>query len=233
MVAYTERLGLSVSSEDDELDACRPNWDRLDSSYSGALWVTPGTIPDESILYEGLVVAEIGTGKVWRAIRNENGQYSQTWIKYPWLWSGGRTGTFATRGAWTRAPMGTQMVTAHCVNASASDIDPGGALVLPINAIYIYSLSVFLDPNGDTTGNRGHSVAFNDSGNPVTPEISMQKYRAPLPVQVGMYASCSAQSRYHIAGTRLVPAIINTGAATVNAESLQMLFCAVLRPVNR
>jgi hypothetical protein len=119
----------------DELDAQVPNWQRIDSAYSGALWVTPGTIPDQSILYDGLIVAERETGKVWRAQKNALGNFEQKWIKYPWLISATRSDAVFGNGVADHEWGFSGVDAAMCINASIADIE-STRIIMPIDAIY-------------------------------------------------------------------------------------------------
>jgi len=132
---FTPKLGLTVHSMDDELDAQVPNWERLDTSFAGAIWVTPGTIPDNTILYDGALVAERETGKVWRAEKNVLGNFEQKWIKYPWMIMAVRTGSSFPTGVSDHEMGFSDVVQYMCVNSSAADLLET-RIVVPIDAIY-------------------------------------------------------------------------------------------------
>lgn len=81
---YTPKLSLTAPSIDDEVSALRENWARLDEAYAGSIVVNPGVVPDDSVLYDGCIVAERTTGIVWRAQRNVTGAFEKKYIRYPW-----------------------------------------------------------------------------------------------------------------------------------------------------
>lgn len=234
---FSDRMGLVIPAMSDELTACRDNWDRLDSSYSGAIWVTPGTIPDSSILYDGAIVAESTTGKVWRARRNANGSFKQEWIKYPWLWSGGRDGTYLTASTWTRFAMtADQMITDQCVNSDSGDLSPDGSVIVPIDAVYVFCLRIkFPAVSGNISGVRGITIALNNDTSPIVPTEEAKHIRNPCQaVNPGMYHHVLSGIKYLAKGTRLIPGAYNSGAAYSGANTIQShLFVAVNTPVTR
>lgn len=127
-------MGLLVHGKDDGLDAQNANWDKLDQSYSGVIFVPDDTIPDSNILYEGARVAELSSGKVWRAEKNPDGSYSRKWIKFPWLLTAMFTQTNFPTGIsdhpWPYSSVDTQLV-----NASSNDL-VNGRVVIPVRGIY-------------------------------------------------------------------------------------------------
>ena len=162
---------------DDELDSQRREWHRLDESLAGATWVTPGTIPDESILYDGMIVAENGTGKVWRAIKNESGSFSQFFIKYPWAYYGEVPTFQAVHNAWTY--WGTAPVDARCFNAGAADLDFQSGVIIPLKAIYEFNCHMRLGTEVDNYGAISHRI------NGVIDENSHGVYSISLGAPVG------------------------------------------------
>jgi hypothetical protein len=122
----------------DELTSCRPNWDRLDKSQ-GAIWVAPDVIPDSSLLYEGAIVAERQTGKVWRAERDLNGRLVRKWIKYPWVLTGFTNFDVPYNFTLTaeQAMYGcVNLNLPQCKNAGPADVDVNQRLITPIAGIY-------------------------------------------------------------------------------------------------
>jgi hypothetical protein len=117
----------------DEVDAQRRDWKRLDEGFAGVTWVTPGTVPDETILYDGMLVAEDGTGKVWRAVRNTSGGFSRLFIKFPWVYVGSTTFTapHASSSFW-----GTVPIDSRCCNAGSGDLNAQAGLIIPLKGIY-------------------------------------------------------------------------------------------------
>lgn len=131
---YTRRLGLTVHAMSDEVDAQRREWNRLDEAFSGVTWVTPGTVPDESILYDGMLVAEDGTGRVWRATRNPSGGFSRLFIKYPWTYVG--SASFTAAHSNVMSYWGTEPLLTRCWNAGSESLNALSGLIIPLKGIY-------------------------------------------------------------------------------------------------
>ena len=177
---FTPKLGLQVHGMDDALDSQKHDWERLDSTFAGAIWVTPGTVPGENLLFDGAIIAEINTGKVWRAQKNANGTYDKIWIKYPWVYSARFQGNFPHGGftwGWT------DIEPTQCVNAGSDNkeiSDGSNALILPVTGYYVGMIQVrFQDTN--TLGQRSLILNINgtnDNNNSQTNRFAMT---APYP----------------------------------------------------
>jgi hypothetical protein len=138
---FTPKLGLLVPGVNDGLTAQEDNWDRLDQAFSGVIWVQPGTIPDTSILYDGALVAESLSGKVWRAEKQLDGNYAQKWIKYPWLLSAKRTGATFADGIADHEWGLDNVDAAQCVNANINDI-VDTRINIPLDGIYAIKMRI-------------------------------------------------------------------------------------------
>lgn len=141
MTSYTNKLSLAKPALSEPLDALVPNWDRLDQNFSGAMWVLPGVIPADNLLSDGQLVAEIGNGKVWQAVKNTStGNYDQEWIKYPWLAVADVTTNDFPDGI-ANHPWGySALNSSRCINVTNDDL-VGGRIVIPIKGIYTGKLS--------------------------------------------------------------------------------------------
>lgn len=129
-------MGIAVPSIDDEMSAMRAAWDRLDQAYSGAIVVNPGVQPDDSVLYDGAIVAERGTGIIWRAQRNNAGAFEKRYIKYPWVISVAQGNNNVNSNATVWLPWGYDTVEANGVNSSSGDL-VNFRLVIPQTGIYV------------------------------------------------------------------------------------------------
>jgi hypothetical protein len=154
MPTYTDKMGLRVPGDNDDLDALRDNWDRLDQGFSGVIWVPNDTIPDLSILYDGARVAEIASGKVWRAQKNVDGSYTRKWIKYPWIFTASFVQTNFPTGI-VDSPWPYSTIESQCVNSGAADL-VNGRLVIPVRGIYTGKISGLWSQG---TGNRSQKLA--------------------------------------------------------------------------
>ena len=132
---FTPKMGLVVHGINDGLDSAVRNWDRLDDAFSGVIWVQPGITPDNTVLYDGAIVAETTTGKVWRAEKQVDGSFARKWIKYPWLISCVLVTptTNPNQGEFLQGFSGIDAN--HCVNSSASDL-VNTRIVVPHDGLY-------------------------------------------------------------------------------------------------
>jgi hypothetical protein len=89
------RIGLLYDSPDDGIDPMVPNFTRLDKVMP-LLWVADGVTPTDLELYDGAIVGEMTSGKVWVAKKNVGGTFDKRWIRYPYLFSASSTGPFGT-----------------------------------------------------------------------------------------------------------------------------------------
>jgi hypothetical protein len=119
-------------------------------------------MPDESILYDGCIVAERSTGIIWRAQRNVSGVFEKRYIKYPWrLDCYQPTTTFnnGTPGGW--GAWGWNTIGGYSINASASDI-VDSRIVIPVTGIYTGSDWLKWEPGAGGSGGRALSLMVND-----------------------------------------------------------------------
>ena len=220
---YTSRLGLTVHDMGDEVDAQRREWERLDEAFAGVTWVTPGTIPDESTLYDGMLVAENGTGKIWRAIKTESGAYTQFFIKYPWAYYG-EVGTFqAAHNSWLY--WGTAPVEARCFNSGTADLDYQSGLIIPLKGIYEFNCHMRLGTETDNYGAISHRI------NGVIDENSHGVYSNSLGPPVGGVLLVSKAVRKLEKGDIVFPAYWQYSGNGAS-KGLSLVFSAVMvRPL--
>lgn len=157
MATPTPRLGISLDADIDPIEAFRANFSRIDQAMP-VLWVNAGVVPADALLYDGAIVAELVTGKVWMAHKNIGGTYDHIWLKYPYTCCAiNVTDPFGTGGAYSyRSPL--TFSSAWSFNAVAGDISASGWTV-PVTGIY--SITTNLRWANNTTGQRGGLYAIN------------------------------------------------------------------------
>jgi hypothetical protein len=133
-IEYTPRLKLRKESDDELIDQFEYNWPILDL-YADSLQVADGVTPADSDLYEGCLVAERTSGKLWMAVANPASppQWLKSYISYPWGISVERVVNPFTVGL-TDQTFST-ILPDNQVNSSAADL-VGGKVKIPINGIY-------------------------------------------------------------------------------------------------
>lgn len=132
---YTDRLKLIVESDDEVVDQFEYNWPILDT-YADSLWVDDGVTPPDSQLYEGCLVAEKTSGKLWMAHKDlSTGNFKKSWLAYPFQVVGNYYGAFDPIGT---EKVFTQDIPAQRVNSSFATDFSGGKIKVPIDGIYFW-----------------------------------------------------------------------------------------------
>lgn len=128
------RLGLNLLSDDADLSPQRDNFQKLITAV-GVRWVADGTIPPPAELYEGAVIGEITSGKIWVAKSDGVGGFTRRWLHYPWHYVAstpdgayGINGTAYNNWGFSAFSRG--------VNSSAADKAASNFVKLPIKGIY-------------------------------------------------------------------------------------------------
>jgi hypothetical protein len=152
----------------------RPNWERLDQAYAGAIIVNPDTIPDESVLYDGCLVAERSTGIVWRAQKNASGVFEKRYIKYPWRISFYNQTNQSPTGITNWALFGYSTVEGGTINAGAESL-VGGRAIIPVTGYYQGGDWVKWN-TPQTASHRGHTLWVNNetTASPNSPQDGEQ-----------------------------------------------------------
>jgi len=205
---YTDRLGMRVPGMDDELDALRPNWDRLDNTMASAIWVADGVTPENNLLFEGALIAERNSGKIWRAARNQSGQYEKKWIKYPWcICASASTIQDFPANDIADHLWGFDLVDANLsVNASLSDL-VGTSIVVPIHGLYSGTLIVRWGPNVPTNGIRRIVVAYDGVSDTANSEV----FKLPATYNANGYTICTTKFERELqAGQTIAPSVYQT-----------------------
>lgn len=155
----TPKLGLLAPSIDDDVSASRPNWRKLDAGFAGALWVTAGTMPDSSLLFDGRVVAERGTGIVWRAQRNVAGIFEKRFLNYP-LWVSLAQQLDTPNQGPPHYAWGYQVFEGG-INVGPECL-VNNRFVVPVTGIYVGSDTIKWMDTANGTGYRAHALFVND-----------------------------------------------------------------------
>jgi hypothetical protein len=229
---YTPKLSLLAPSIDDEISSCRPNWERLDEAYAGALVVSTGTVPDESILFDGCLVAERNTGIVWRAQRNASGVFEKRYVKYPWRASFTQDQTYPSGGTAVWGAWGYQTVEGGSINAGNESL-VNNRLVIPVTGIYQGADWMKWTDSavaGSNTGVRSHTLWVNDLVTPVVnPEFTWYE-ESVVPTQVNnVCTTCVRINRLFNAGDTVCAAIWQN--STVALPNTHRIMLALVRPV--
>jgi hypothetical protein len=152
-----------------DIDRLNLNMDRLDDA-ARVLTVTDTAMPPAASLWDGKIVREKTTGKVWIAEKQTNGSFLRRWINYPWMCRAHFTlsSTIGMQGVgrslWTEIKCPT-VIPAHCMNSSQADIISGGRIQLPITGLYLVKVYTQWHEYGleNTTGSRMTTIGFNGS----------------------------------------------------------------------
>jgi hypothetical protein len=162
---FTPKLGLLVPDVDSEIDSARSNWDRLDETQ-GVIWVAPDVVPSNDQLYEGAIIAETTTGKVWRAEKDLNGNLIRKWIKYPWMIAASAAGAITSTAVAENELGYTTVSTLDSVNANRNDLVDGRAIA-PVKGIYAGVDIMRWEATGSTAGGlRSHRMKINSTTYP-------------------------------------------------------------------
>jgi hypothetical protein len=169
---YTKRLGMLVPGMDDEMTALRPNWDRLDNTMAGAIWVADGVTPEDNLLFEGALIAEIDSGKVWRAQRNQSGVYEKKWIKYPWCCAAAQSQSidFGANNVGDHEWGFNYVHPPYSKNASMADL-VNSRVRVPINGLYTGTGLCRFGPNAPVDGARSIKIKYNEDVDTVNTEV--------------------------------------------------------------
>lgn len=139
MADPTTRLGLSkaAGNEPRAVGPLNVNFDKIDTNI-GAIVVAAGVTPPDSALFDGAIVKEQTTGRVWIADKNVGGTFTKRWVLNPWFFSG-RTQNFGVNDT-AAYNAGYGVADPNCVNATYANV-VAGELVLPFDGIYNIRLS--------------------------------------------------------------------------------------------
>lgn len=154
MPTPTARLGLQLLADSEDISPQRSNFQRIDD-ISGALWVADGVTPSNSTLFDGCIVAEITSGKIWIARNNGVGGFTKKYITYPW-WLVAYTTSATTTNGWGKYGF-NNFYTGK--NSTSADM-VSGQVKIPITGVYSgYMKARYVSNN---TGLRSANVNLNN-----------------------------------------------------------------------
>jgi len=172
------------------------------------LWVGDGTQPDDTQLFDGALVGERTSGKVWRAAKNSSGVYEKKWIKYPWCIcaSASTIQDFAANDI-AEHPWGFDTVDLSLsVNASLSDI-VGTFIKVPIHGLYTGTLIARWGPNVPTNGLRRIVAMYDGMFDTANSEV----FKLPPTYNANGYTICTTKFERELqAGQTIAPSVYQT-----------------------
>jgi hypothetical protein len=156
-------MKLITESDDELIDQFEYNWPILDY-YADSIIVNNGVTPPDSELYDGCLVAERTSGKLWMASRNlATGLFDKSWIVYPWTIESSKT--FATNGSNNVLQGFPTLEAANCVNAGAADIEAGTSyIIIPIAGIYAIWTTLHINGTGAASKTYNNVVVMDTVG---------------------------------------------------------------------
>ena len=162
-ITKTPRLGLTLESDDELIDPFAINWPILDS-FAGSKTVSNGSTPPDSQLYDGMIVSESSSGKVWIARRNSlTGVFTKSWLIYPWIiesYNSTYTNVLTSPGTGRyHLPVDT-INNPGSMNASSADI-VAGHIVTPVDGLYEITYDAQWN-NANNAGQKSVFVSIND-----------------------------------------------------------------------
>lgn len=154
----TNRLGLTLDDGSEFINPGNNDFQRIDDVMP-AIIVNDGVVPADSALYDGALVAEKTSGKVWMAVKNVGGTFDHQWIKYPYTYCAYITSLPFANGAYTQWGWNT-FDAVRSVNASSSQTQAGtNAWVCPVKGVYDVMVHAQFATNG--VGSRGVILYIN------------------------------------------------------------------------
>lgn len=164
---FTPRLGLVKpqpgTGEPQDVADLNSNADNIDK-WAGAILVNDGVTPSTAELFDGAIVKEKTSGKVWVAQKNVGGTYDARYIRFPWQLNAFTTSVAVGTSAWGRYGLetygGGSVAGGGSINSSAADI-VGQFIILPAKAIYHIKFQVKWQLNA--SGIRSANINFNDT----------------------------------------------------------------------
>lgn len=167
---FTPRLSLIKPARDTNtpLDVLRlnANSDIVDNAI-GATHVNAGQTPAAAELYDGKIVREKSTSKVWVAEKQTNGTYLKRWINYPWncrLTRLSSQGNAVGNQVWTTVHCAT-FLDNNAVNATEADsfVSPG-KIKVPISGLYSVDFGMIWDGEPAATNVNERMIALGIDG---------------------------------------------------------------------
>lgn len=163
MADFTSRLGLikPAGGEDRAVGPINTNSDRLDY-IAGCILVNDGATPSDSVLFDGAIVREKTSGKIWEARKQLDGTFQKVWIRYPCHFVAEWSGTISAGSATTYTTWGelNNVSLTQCKNSGSSNL-VSGRFVVPVKGLWQFWLTHQWAANG--SGIRGTALNFNNT----------------------------------------------------------------------
>ena len=229
---FTPRMGLVKpqpgTGELADISKINSNMDKVDQ-WSGTIWVNDGVTPSTAELFDGAIVAEKTSGKVWMAQKNIGGTFDKKWIRYPWSACATTSGQAIGNGTWEHhgfinwGGASAGVAGGGPVNADASALS-ATALVVPIKGIYSGFIATQWTAN--TTGVRGVRVNFNNSS--VGEDVNTTDIRIATPAANTVHKA--AFQELLPAGTTIAGDFYQSSGSGLIVN--YVIFCTLQTPVN-
>lgn len=219
----TPNLGLIKPFRDTntplDVEELNANSDKLDLA-ARVLTVNPDYIPPSAELWDGRVVREKGTGKVWVAEKQTNGSFLRRWLQYPWQIRVQRPQDLAIPNDDWKEWGWTDIVTGHSINL-LSDSLTGSTPKVPITGWYMITMEAHWP--GGTSGVRGIRPLFNHASSTFTTDA--EALTAPVSGK-GVVTRSVFQAKIG-AGSLLSAEYYQNSGATVNIVNSSVIITLI------
>lgn len=159
MATFTSRMGLTkpLGTEPRSVTPLNLNADTLDA-FMPFILVNDGVVPPTASLYDGAMVKEKTSGKVWEARKNGGGTFDVVWTIYPYtIRTFGSGAILATGSSLQNIGVGSFV---DGINSSAANIaNVPGQCVAPVAGIY--NVQAIANWNSNSTGQRTLTISKN------------------------------------------------------------------------
>ena len=224
MATFTTRANLTkpAGTEARSVVPLNANADLIDK-FLGCILVNDGVIPPTGDLYDGAIVKERTSGKIWEARLNGGGTFDKVFIRFPYhieLDSNQNTIGNAIDGQ-----MGADTAvfnTSQAKNSSVSQINGAGEWVCPIKGIYQVNMHIGVQANA--TGFRILKWGLNGAW------LADDHNEVSVMANTGTNTRLQHnRSRLFAVGDRLVPGLYQTSGISLVARAYTTI--TMLEPV--
>ena len=205
MREYTPRLKLITETDDELIDPFAQNWPILDT-FAGNKVVADGVTPPNNELFDGCIVSEQTSGKVWIARLDPlTGTFTKHWAIYPWQIAISKQ-FFCVKEAGAFKPIPMDFLEGgQCINSSMADV-VAGRVVTPIKGIYDVIGHGQWQYTPADFGARSMLISFNDDSDyTVSEECGEAMYNVK-------YNSSTMRTQPLDAGVTITLKVWNTGS---------------------
>lgn len=158
-MALTKPSGSASPAEAVDVGVLNTNADLLDK-FAPCILVNDGVTPATGDLYDGALVKEKTSGKIWEARKNGGGTFDKVWVRYPWSMIS-KTNAANVASSTSFADYGTDTWVSG-KNSSSSDISVTfNDIKIPLKGIYTLKWRYRFAANA--TGTRSARLSLNGS----------------------------------------------------------------------